>query len=61
MAGDALPRGPLDPRSIIGFYHVNLRYRDQTALSGRLVHRQTTANSCASPGRAAPARAASSD
>jgi cell division transport system ATP-binding protein len=33
MAGDALPRGPLDPRSIIGFYHVNLRYRDQTALS----------------------------
>lgn len=25
-------QGPLDPRSIIGFYHVNLRYRDQTAL-----------------------------
>ena len=26
-------KGPLDPRVIIGFYHVDLRYRDQSALS----------------------------
>jgi len=32
MAVETTPRGPLDPRSIIGFYHVSLRYRDQTAL-----------------------------
>jgi len=32
MAGETSPRGPLDPRSIIGFYHASLRYRDQTAL-----------------------------
>ncbi len=25
-------KGPLDPRTVIGFYHVSLRYRDQTAL-----------------------------
>jgi cell division transport system ATP-binding protein len=32
MADAAVPEGPLDPRTIISFYHVNLRYRDQTAL-----------------------------
>ncbi|MFO7655330.1 MAG: ATP-binding cassette domain-containing protein [Candidatus Krumholzibacteriia bacterium] len=26
-------KGPLDPRTIIGFYHVDLRYRDHDALS----------------------------
>ena len=25
-------KGPLDPRTIIGFYHVHLQYRDQAAL-----------------------------
>ena len=25
-------KGPLDPRTVIGFYHVHLRYRDQDAL-----------------------------
>jgi cell division transport system ATP-binding protein len=33
MADDPRSRGPLDPRTIIAFYHVNLRYRDQTALA----------------------------
>ena len=28
-----LGKGPLDPRVIIAFYHVQLRYRDQTALN----------------------------
>jgi cell division transport system ATP-binding protein len=32
MAADAIAQGPLDPRTIINFYHVHLRYRDQTAL-----------------------------
>jgi len=32
-AEPAIPRGPLDPRTIIAFYHVDLRYRDQTALA----------------------------
>ena len=26
-------QGPLDPRVVIGFYHVELRYRDQLAVS----------------------------
>jgi cell division transport system ATP-binding protein len=26
-------QGPLDPRSVIGFYHVDLQYKDQKALS----------------------------
>lgn len=33
MAVDTSSQGPLDPRSIIGFYHVSLRFPDQTALS----------------------------
>jgi cell division transport system ATP-binding protein len=33
MAADAIPKGPLDPRTIIGFYHAHLRYRDQAALT----------------------------
>jgi len=33
MATETAPRGPLDPRTIISFYHVHLRYRDQTALA----------------------------
>ena len=32
MATDTASRGPLDPRTIISFYHAGLRYRDQTAL-----------------------------
>jgi len=32
-AETAIPKGPLDPRTIIGFYHVSLQYRDQTALA----------------------------
>ncbi len=33
MAAEAIQKGPLDPRTIISFYHVELRYRDQAALS----------------------------
>jgi len=32
MAGEVAAKGPLDSRTIIGFYHAHLRYRDQTAL-----------------------------
>jgi len=33
MAAEVAVKGPLDPRTIISFYHVQLRYRDQTALA----------------------------
>ena len=33
MAADAAAKGSVDPRTIISFYHVHLRYRDQTALA----------------------------
>jgi cell division transport system ATP-binding protein len=33
MAAENAAKGPLDPRTIISFYHVHLRYRDQSALA----------------------------